>query len=148
MVIWQVGALEMDAGRTVQIENRNGLGTRRIHWRSGIKSVVSPIVGDSGEAERSFRDDPEHHRSVATLASRLCRKYSVASRATGGVWSEAKERCCKRRKGCGERGVSPCPHLSAEETGARSDPTNMSSGSVNTAAFERSRPRGGSYACR
>jgi len=40
----------------------------------------------------AFRDDPEHHRSVATLALRLCRKCSASSRET--VRSAAKEGCC------------------------------------------------------
>jgi hypothetical protein len=30
----------------------------------------------------AFRDDPEHHRSVATLALRLCKKCSASSRET------------------------------------------------------------------
>jgi len=52
---------------------------------------------DSGEAERcfrrksrtAFRDEPEHPRSVATLASRLCKKCSASSRKN--VRSAAKE---------------------------------------------------------
>src|SRR5690348_3780374 len=53
------------------------------------------------------------HRSVATLASRLCRKvFGFVNRNLSGA---------KRRKSAasGERGGSPCPRLSTEETGAR-----------------------------
>ena len=46
------------------------------------------VVGDSGEAERSFRKEAERHSGmnpntiVATLASRLCKKCSASSRET------------------------------------------------------------------
>ena len=54
-----------------------------------------------------FRDDPEHHRSVATLAPRLCGKvFGFVKRNLSGA---------KRRKDAasGERGAGkggrPCP---------------------------------------
>jgi hypothetical protein len=49
----------------VQIENRKGLGARRIHRRGGIKSIVSPIVGKrrkkDGQRGKPDCDDPEPH---------------------------------------------------------------------------------------
>ena len=47
----------------------------------------------------AFRDDPEHRRSVATLASRLCRKCSASSRSSSpqrsgggmGVWGKGQQ---------------------------------------------------------
>ena len=43
------------------------------------------------ESRTAFRDEPEHHRSVATLASRLCKKCSASSRKT--IRSAAEEGC-------------------------------------------------------
>src|SRR5258708_39073244 len=59
----------------------------------------------------AFRAEGEQFRSVATLASRLCRKCSSSSRETYPERSAGRAR--KRRKGCGERGGSPfpCPAL-------------------------------------
>ena len=70
MVIRQVGAVQTDAGRGVgaQIKSRNGVYTRRIHRRSGIKSVVSPIVRkrreEHGQRSDSNCEDPEPHLVV------------------------------------------------------------------------------------
>jgi hypothetical protein len=58
--------------------------------RNQSSSAIFGAIGDSGEAERSFRreadrhseDDPEHHRSVATLAPRLCKKCSAPATET------------------------------------------------------------------
>src|SRR5580704_14061717 len=65
----------------------------------------------------AFRDDPEHHRSVATLVHRLCKKCSASSRETCPKRSEG--RSWLRSKGCGERGGSPCPRPALERPGAR-----------------------------
>ena len=58
----------------------------------------------------AFRAEGEQFRSVATLASRLCRKCSSSSRKTYPERSAGRAR--KRRKGCGERGGSPFLRLS------------------------------------
>jgi len=97
----------------------NGQGTTREisaneRLPQGEPKIPSP-TGNSGEAERSFpagsraafRDDPEHHRSVATLAPRLCKKCSASSGETCPERSEG--RMPLTRKGRGERGGSPCP---------------------------------------
>src|SRR5258708_31558235 len=59
----------------------------------------------------AFRAEGEQFRSVATLASRLCRKCSSSSRETYPERSAGRAR--EQRKGCGERGGSPfpCPAL-------------------------------------
>jgi hypothetical protein len=63
--------------------------------------VIFVSSGDSGEAERYFRREaerhsgkPEHHRSVAALAIRLCKKCSrqgkpVRSAAEEEVWQDS-----------------------------------------------------------
>ena len=51
------------------------------------------------EARTAFRDDPEHHRSVATLAFRLCKKYLASLREN---LSEAQRR---KSSASGERGA-------------------------------------------
>ncbi len=45
---------------------------------------------------------------------------SVRLRQLKPVQSAAEEERRQRRKGCGERGASPCPRLNAEAAGARS----------------------------
>jgi hypothetical protein len=48
--------------------------------RVGIPVKLNAHSG--GNPNVAFRDEPEHHRSVATLASRLCKKCSASSRET------------------------------------------------------------------
>src|SRR5258708_19270978 len=60
----------------------------------------------------AFRAEGEKFRSVATLASRLCRKCSSSSRETYPERSAGRRH--KRRKGCGERGGSPFPSPALE----------------------------------
>src|ERR1017187_1806188 len=64
-----------------------------------------------------FRDEPEHHRSAAKLAPRLCKKCSASSRKTCPERSGGRAPLAE--KGCGERGGSPCPRLSTQWPGAR-----------------------------
>src|SRR6202162_6477715 len=66
----------------------------------------------------AFRDDPEHHRSVATLASRLCNKCSASSRETCPERSEGRMPLAE--KGARGKGRQPLSPPSAGETGARS----------------------------
>jgi len=52
------------------------------------------------------------HRSVATLASRLCKKCSASSRET--IRSEAQAACRKRGKGYRGKDGTACPRLSTQ----------------------------------
>src|SRR5215472_3453841 len=58
----------------------------------------------------------EHHRSVPWLLD--CAGI-VRLREKKHIRSTAEEECRKRRKGCGERGGSPCPRLSTQKSRAR-----------------------------
>src|ERR1700733_322743 len=78
-----------------------------IDWRFRRSRTFNP------EGIRTaFRDDSEHHRSVATLASRLCKKCSASSRETypersGGTAPLAE-------KGAWGKGLEPLsPHQHA-----------------------------------
>ena len=64
----------------------------------------------------AFRDDPEHHRSVATLATRLCKKCSASSRGTFPERSEGRKPLAE--KGVRGKGRSLCPRLSTQYPGA------------------------------
>jgi hypothetical protein len=55
-------------------------------YRMGIPAKPN---AESGMNPSGIPDNPEHHRSVATLASRLCKKCSASSR----------EACPKRSEG-------------------------------------------------
>jgi hypothetical protein len=74
MVIRQIGTVQPEAGRGMQIKYRSGLGTRGIHRRRGIKSVVSPIVAkrreEHGQRGKSNCDNPEPH-------TKLCGRLTV-----------------------------------------------------------------------
>jgi hypothetical protein len=57
-----------EAGEWVQGEGAWGFRRSRMLNPEGIRTA--------------FRDEPEHHRSVATLAPRLCKRCSASSRET------------------------------------------------------------------
>jgi len=62
----------------------------------------------------AFRDDPEHHRSVATLATRLCGKvFGFVKRNPSGA--KRRPDAASGQRGVG-KGGRPCP------TSAHSDP--------------------------
>ena len=146
------------------------------HWsicdnnsiRNGMVRLLTEAIddpGDSGEAERSFRkgsrtafrDVPEHHRSIATLATRLCGKvFGFVKRNLSGA---QRRKDATAGKGCGERGVGkgrqPLSPPSAGET-RRSPLDTNTVGSYSTrrwpAAFS-GQPwitifRGGNARCR
>jgi hypothetical protein len=64
-------------------------------------------------------DDPEHHRSVATLACRLC--WEVFGFVKGNLsGAQRRQSAASEERGCGKRDGRPCPRLNAEAAGARS----------------------------
>jgi hypothetical protein len=83
--------------------------------RFRLEDLNRERCGDSGEAERSaFRDDPERHRSVATLASRLCAKvFGFVKEKLSGA--QRRKDAASGQRGAG-KGGRPCP------ASAHSDP--------------------------
>ena len=63
-----------------------------------------------------FRDEPEHHRSVATLATRLCKVFGFVKRNLSGA--QRRKDAASRVKGCGEGGGSPLPASAHSAPGA------------------------------
>src|SRR5438552_654627 len=91
----------------------------------------STTAGDSGEAERLFRMDaerhsginPEHHRSVATLAPRLCGKvFGFVKENLSGA--QRRKDTARGEGGRGYRGkgrpLSPPQHTATPERDQRS----------------------------
>src|ERR1700733_14159066 len=87
-----------------------------IDWRFRRSRTFNP------EGIRTaFRDDSEHHRSVATLASRLCRKCSASSRETCPERSGGKMPLAEKgARGKGRQPLSPPQHTEAPEGEQRS----------------------------
>src|SRR6516225_2712041 len=91
----------------------------------------------------AFRDDPEHHRSVATLATRLCGKvFGFVKRNLSG----AKRRmdAASEERGAGERTARPVPasaHRTLERD-QRSEPVQFA-GALNLMPLAKCRPQAG-----
>src|SRR5712691_679985 len=89
------------------------------------ENTLKAALGDSGEGEHGFRRERERHsgpkansaRSVATLASRLCRKCSASSRKTYPERSGGRR--LSRKRGAGEKGGSPFPCSAHRDPGER-----------------------------
>jgi hypothetical protein len=61
-----------------------------------------------------FRDEPEHHRSAAKLAPRLCKKYSASSRKTCPERSGGRAPLAEKGvRGKGRQPLSPPQHTVA-----------------------------------
>ena len=75
-------------------------------------------TGDSGEAERWFRQEAERHSGMIpnTIGERSDAGNSILQEVFGFVKRNMSG--AKRRKGW-ERGGSPCPRLSTQWPGAR-----------------------------
>ena len=68
----------------------------------------------------AFRDDPEHRRSVATLATRLCGKvFGLVKRNLSGAQRRMSAASGKRGAGKGGR---PCPASALKNRSAISAP--------------------------
>ena len=88
--------------------------SRRSRWTSLRITVDSYSRNFRSKPNSDFRDEPEHHRSLAALATRLCKKCSASSRKNCPKRSGGREP--EREKGRGERTARPVP------TSAHSDP--------------------------
>jgi hypothetical protein len=85
----------------------------------GIPAKTKTIPGRTRTA---FRGKTNTHRSEATLALRLSPNRSSSSRiAPSGALAKGPRR--ERRKGCGERGGSPCPRSTQSDLPASASST-------------------------
>jgi len=74
-----------------------------------------------GGIRTAFRDDPEHHRSAATLAPRLCKKCSASSRETYPKRREGRMPLAEKRgTGKGAAALVPASAHSDPERDERS----------------------------
>src|SRR5580704_6822400 len=70
----------------------------------------------------AFRDDPEHHRSVATLASRLCKKvFGFVKRNLSGAQRRKDAASRERGTGKGATALVPAQRWRDPERDQRSD---------------------------
>jgi len=80
-----------------------------------ILGIPAKANADSEGKPNGIRDDPEHHRSVATLATRLCRKvFGFVKRNLSGA--QRRKDAASGQRGAG-KGGRPCP---AQHTVTRS----------------------------
>ena len=69
--------------------------------------IPAKLDARSEESRTAFRDDPEHHRSVATLATRLCGKvFGFVKRNLSGA--QRRMDAASGQRGAG-KGGRPCP---------------------------------------
>jgi hypothetical protein len=81
-----------------------------------------------GGIRTAFRDDPEHHRSVATLAPRLCKKCSASSRETYPKRSEGRMPLAEKgARGKGRQPLSP-PQLTVTRSAMSVPDSKVTSG--------------------
>jgi hypothetical protein len=70
--------------------------------------IPAKLNASSGGCRTAFRDDPEHHRSVATLASRLCGKaFGFVKRNLSGAQRRKDAANAERGAGKGAAALSP-----------------------------------------
>jgi hypothetical protein len=88
---------------------RGCFSSTRNKW--GFQRSWTPILEESRTA---FRDEPEHLRSVATLAVRLCKKCSASSGKTYPERSEGRMALAEKgARGKGRQPLSPHQHTAA-----------------------------------
>src|SRR5678816_3377094 len=69
--------------------------------------IPAKLNACSGGSRTVFRDDPEHHRSVATLSTRLCGKvFGFVKRNLSGA--QRRKSASSGERGAG-KGGRPCP---------------------------------------
>ena len=96
----------------------DGLSNKEVVRCLGIPAKLNACSEGSRTA---FRDDPEHHRSVATLASRLCGKaFGFVKRNLSGAQRRKDAANGERGAGKGAAALVPAQHWRDPERGQRS----------------------------
>src|SRR5262249_59939045 len=73
-----------------------------------LMGIPVKLNASSEGSRTAFQDDPEHHRSVATLASRLCGKaFGFVKRNLSGAQRRKDAANGERARGKGRQPLSP-----------------------------------------